>query len=135
MTSLLIADDDTEVRDVLAQVFTRRGYTVLTADDGASALETAARYRPDVILTDLDMPGMDGLALCAAIRADPALCLIPMALLSGSVRYDDERLRGSALCEVLRKPARNADLVATVQRLAVRGSHDHDAAAHCRPAA
>ena len=136
MPVLLIADDDDDLRRTLELLFTCRGFRVLTAADGATALRLAAQHRPDVVLTDLDMPGMDGVQLCEALRGDAALRTIPVVLHSGSVGQGDARTQGSALCQVLNKPVRNADLVATVQGLAARGDHEHEAlSAHCLPAA
>src|SRR3712207_4114118 len=121
MPVLLIADDDDDLRRTLELLFTHRGFRVVTAADGATALRLAEQHRPDVVLTDFDMPGMDGVQLCEALRAGGVLRTVPVALHSGSVAHADARTRGSALCRVLPKPARNADIVATVQGLAARG--------------
>lgn len=134
MPVLLIADDDDDVRLALEVLFTRRGFRVVTAADGATALRLAGQHRPDVVLTDFDMPGMNGVQLCDALRTDAHLRTVPVALLSGSVRPGD--LPGRALCQVLTKPTPNADIVATVQGLVARGDHEHEASsAHCLPAA
>jgi CheY-like chemotaxis protein len=136
MAVLLIADDDADLRAVFSALFTRRGFTVFTAPDGDHALRLARQHRPDVVLTDYDMPGMDGLQLCRALRDDPRLRTVPVALLSGSLASGDPRTEGLALCRLLSKPLSNADLVAAVQRLVDRGGHEHAAdSAHCLPAA
>lgn len=93
MSTVLIADDDPDINDVLRHVFTRAGFAVLTAADGLEALAKAARVIPDLVLTDLNMPRMDGLQLCTAIRANRATAGIPVAVLSGSLRLDDPRAR------------------------------------------
>ena len=136
MAVLLIADDDADLRTVFSVLFTRRGFTVLTATDGAHALRLARQHRPDVVLTDFDMPGMDGVQLCRALRDDPRLRTVPVALLSGSLAAGDPRTEGLALCRLLAKPMSNADLVAAVQRLVDGGGHEHAAdSALCLPAA
>ena len=66
---VLLAEDDPLVRDRLSRVATAAGHTVVVADDGAAAWAVFARERPELVVLDLDLPGMDGLALCERIRA------------------------------------------------------------------
>jgi len=130
MAVVLIAEDDVDVRAVLERLFTRAGFTVLSAPDGAAALRIAASARPDVVLTDLDMPHMTGLQLCAAIRADPVLADVPVAILSGSLRPGDPRAADAHACGAWLKPFATAELVAAVRDLLAAGCHDH----HVTPA-
>ncbi|MBB5059188.1 CheY-like chemotaxis protein [Granulicella aggregans] len=65
---LLIVDDEPTTRDLLTQVFTRRGHDVLSAKDGFAALEQIKAESPDVILSDLNMPGMSGFELLSVVR-------------------------------------------------------------------
>ena len=67
---LLIVDDEADGRDALAELAQRWGYEVLTAGDGTEALRRAIEWHPDVLLTDLVMPNMDGLWLLRALRAE-----------------------------------------------------------------
>jgi len=106
MAVLLIADDDADLRTVFSVLFTRRGFTVLTATDGAHALRLARQHRPDVVLTDFDMPGMDGVQLCRALRDDPRLRTVPVALLSGSLAAGDPRTEADELRERTMREAR-----------------------------
>jgi DNA-binding NtrC family response regulator len=78
---LLIVDDETDSRDALAELADRWGYEVQTAGDGTEALRRAIEWHPDVILTDLVMPNMDGLWLLRALRAELPDC--PVVLLTG----------------------------------------------------
>ena len=78
---LLIVDDETDSRDALAELADRWGYEVQTAADGSEALRRAIEWHPDVILTDLVMPNMDGLWLLRALRAELPEC--PVVLLTG----------------------------------------------------
>lgn len=65
---LLVVDDDTEIRSTVGALFSGLGYEVATARNGREALDRLARRRPDVVLTDIFMEGMDGLELIDAIR-------------------------------------------------------------------
>ena len=78
---VLIVDDDADSRDALAELSQRWGYDVQTASDGTEALRRAIEWHPDVILTDLVMPNMDGLWLLRALRAELPDC--PVVLLTG----------------------------------------------------
>jgi DNA-binding NtrC family response regulator len=78
---LLIVDDEADGRDALAELAQRWGYEVLTASDGTEALRRAIEWHPDVLLTDLVMPNMDGLWLLRALRAE--LPDVPVLLLTG----------------------------------------------------
>src|SRR5688500_18170325 len=118
MTTILIAEDTDDVRDVLQRLFTRAGFTVRTAPDGRTALELARQHPPDIVLTDLDMPHLDGLQLCHAIRRDPTLADTPVAILSGGLHPDDPRTAGAHLCGVLLKPFTSQELITAVRRLA-----------------
>jgi CheY-like chemotaxis protein len=133
MTTLLITEDTDDVRELLYRLFTRAGFTVHTAADGQQALELARKHRPDAVLTDLDMPQLDGLQLCQALRSDPALCDIPVAILSGALQPGDPRTAESKACGVWLKPFNNNDLVAAVQHLAGLGHHAHHGAPACCP--
>jgi len=78
---LLIVDDEPDGRDALAELAQRWGYDVQTASDGTEALRRAIEWHPDVLLTDLVMPSMDGLWLLRALRAE--LPDVPVVLLTG----------------------------------------------------
>ena len=78
---VLIVDDEADSRDALAELTQRWGYDVQTASDGTEALRRAIEGHPDVILTDLVMPNMDGLWLLRALRAELPEC--PVVLLTG----------------------------------------------------
>lgn len=125
MAVVLIAEDDVDVRFVLKRLFTRAGMAVLTAADGVSALQVAVERHPDVVVTDLDMPGMTGLQLCAAIRADRMVGDVPVAILSGSLRPGDSRAVDVRACGTWMKPFASVELIGAVKRLLAAGHHDH----------
>jgi CheY-like chemotaxis protein len=103
---VLLIDDDDEVREV-AQVTLEvvGGWTVVTASNGAQGLETARTERPDAILLDVMMPGMDGPTVFQKLREDPATAAIPVIMLTAKVQATDRRqLDGLGAAGVLAKP-------------------------------
>lgn len=81
-TRVLVVDDDADVRDYFTQLLQEQAYEVITASDGAAALAAARSHAPDLITMDLAMPIMDGHTAIAQLRADPALCHIPIIVIS-----------------------------------------------------
>ncbi len=71
--TVLIVDDEQPILDLLQNILQDAGYTVLTAHDGRIALTLARQVRPDVVLTDVMMPHMDGVTLCTRLRRDPGM--------------------------------------------------------------
>src|ERR1051325_8977310 len=67
-TSLLVIEDDENISAALVEYFSRAGYTVTTAADGLAGVEAAIKARPDVVVLDLMLPKMDGLAVCKELR-------------------------------------------------------------------
>ncbi len=96
---VLVVDDDAAVRDYLSQVLKDDGYVVLTAADGASAIATARRCRPDCITMDIIMPGLGGRDTIRLLRKDTELNSIPILVISV---LQDEEFNGEDA--VLRKP-------------------------------
>lgn len=79
---VLVADDDPSILDFTSRVVTKAGHRVVRAERGDVALELIRKERPDLIFLDVLMPGLDGLEVCKAIRADAALAHTPVFLLS-----------------------------------------------------
>lgn len=114
MQRLLLVDDDATTRDLLHEALELEGYEVSDADGGDEALRLLDRERPDVVLTDLIMPGVDGLSLCKAIRAKAGHEDAVIIALTGG-EYP-EALNG--LCDVfLRKPVEIDRLIDTLEQL------------------
>lgn len=72
MATVLIVDDEEDIRQILAYNLIKEGFTVMTASRGDEALELICKQKPDLILLDVMMPGMDGIEVCEAIKANPA---------------------------------------------------------------
>jgi CheY-like chemotaxis protein len=81
-TTVLIADDETHILNVLAMKFKHGGLNVVAAEDGAEALRLARETLPDLIVTDYQMPRMSGLELASRLNSDPATSHIPLILLT-----------------------------------------------------
>ena len=79
---LLVVDDDPRVADLLAGWMDRDRYEILSASDGVAGVATAREHQPDLILLDLEMPGMDGIAAARALKSDPSTNAIPVVLLT-----------------------------------------------------
>lgn len=84
MTSVLVVDDLDVNRELVQIVLTHQGYLTIEAAGGAEALDTALRVRPDVVVTDVFMPDMDGYALARMIRSNPATAHIPIVFYSAA---------------------------------------------------
>ena len=79
---ILLADDNADMRAYVGRLLAGEGYVVETAEDGEAALALAREHRPDLILTDVMMPKLDGFGLLRAVRGDPALSGAPVIMLS-----------------------------------------------------
>lgn len=111
---ILVADDSAAMREVLDEVLTSAGYAVRTASSGARALEAMTGQRPDLVITDLLMPGMSGFSLRAAMLRRPDLASIPVIILSGYWQRPGETLDAA---EVLTKPLSIDQLLTCVRDL------------------
>jgi diguanylate cyclase (GGDEF)-like protein len=114
-SNVLIADDSLVVRAVVRSGLEEEGYHVTEAEDGSAALEQCRECPPDVILLDVEMPGLTGHQVLAELKADGALKDIPVVFLTGRTSMDDilTGLRGGAH-DYLKKPFEPAELVARV---------------------
>jgi DNA-binding response OmpR family regulator len=115
MSTLMVVDDEERVRHFLTRSLTSEGHTVITAPDGANALEQLARTTVDLILLDLVMPRRNGIQLLADLRAQDAVP--PVIVLSGvaDVAARVQALDGGA-ADFVAKPVHLAELMARVRR-------------------
>ncbi|HSD86569.1 MAG TPA: response regulator [Kofleriaceae bacterium] len=125
---ILVVDDEPMVRDTLAQVLADEGYIVDIAVDGEDALERVQAARPDAILLDLMMPGMNGRQFLQALRHDPAYQQVPVLIMT-AVHGLEVNLASIGASEVVEKPFDVQDLLNKVA-LAVYRSRDAGAVAH-----
>ncbi len=113
--TLLIVDDDAAARDRLREIFETAQYRVVTATEAASALRVLKGVRCDLVALDLEMPGVDGLALCKLLRAQPTTSKLPIIALSES---DDEARKVQAFTagadDYITKPSTPGELLSRV---------------------
>ena len=116
--TILVVEDHPDIRTLVRSHLERAGYRVVEAPDGETGLETARQLVPDLILSDVMMPRMDGLEFCRAIKADPATDFIPVILLTAKAAQEDklQGLREHADA-YLTKPFDPAELLARVEAL------------------
>ncbi len=124
---ILVVDDEPMVRDTLGQVLADEGYVVDVAADGEAALDRIRAARPDVILLDLMMPGMNGRQFLSALREDSAFSAVPVLIMT-AVHGLEINLNAIGASEVVEKPFDVDDLLNKVA-LAVYRSRDADAPA------
>lgn len=104
-SKVLIADDNASIRKVMAQFLNAGDRSVLTAEDGESALEMARRHLPDLIILDVRMPGRDGHQVCSALRDGESTRGIPILMITGMDESEAACLGiGSGAGEYLAKP-------------------------------
>jgi len=115
---VLAVDDDPGALSALADALGTLGFQVLQAADGTTALELARERLPDVVLLDVQMPGMDGFEVCRQLKSDPRLLLVPVVFLTGhgSRRARLEGLEAGAT-DFLNKPCDLVELEVRVRNL------------------
>lgn len=102
---LLLADDSVTIQKVVNLTFADEGIEVLTASDGNTAIEMLKIYRPDIVIADVNMPGLNGYQLCERIKKDERLKSIPVVLLVGSFEpFDEQEAKRVGADDFLTKP-------------------------------
>jgi DNA-binding NtrC family response regulator len=112
---ILIVDDDSSIRKVLGFILEESGYEVRSAASGGEALDAIEKERPDLILTDIKMPGMDGIALLKQIRKIDDTIIVIVLTAFGSVETAVEAMKNGA-ADYLTKPISRDELTLTVEK-------------------
>jgi len=116
MTTILIVDDEYLIADILSFALEDEGYLTVTAGSGQKALSILDREKPQLIITDYMMPGMNGIELAEAVRAHPTLDQLPMILMSGAQAHLGVA-RPDLFVEVFDKPFEIQSVLSRVKSL------------------
>ncbi|MBS4052956.1 MAG: response regulator, partial [Methylomonas sp.] len=114
--TVLIVDDTPGNLALLSDTLSEAHYRVLVAIDGSAALEQIQYVKPDIILLDVMMPGIDGFETCARLKADPETAAIPVLFMTGLSELDDLlRGFGEGALDYIVKPIRPAEVLARIE--------------------
>jgi two-component system cell cycle response regulator DivK len=117
MAKILIVEDNLLNRELTSELLEIHGYTVMSTRSGEEALALAVDYMPDLILLDLSLPGISGLAVVRALKADPELVDIPVIAVTAHVmKGDQERALEVGCCAYISKPIDARNFLASVER-------------------
>ncbi|MBE2315598.1 response regulator [Solirubrobacter sp. CPCC 204708] len=121
--TVLVADDDEDILQLVSFRLERAGYTVVTASDGQQALAAAREHKPDLAVLDVMMPGLNGYEVTRQLRDDEATAAIPVILLTARVQEADvSRGFEAGADDYLRKPFSPQELRSRVQAILARRS-------------
>jgi len=115
---ILVVDDSSAIRRIVSQALSEAGFQVIACENGSQAMKQVLARRPDLILSDIDMPEMNGIEFCKKVHADPDLAAIPFVMMSSnSDRAIMRRLLQLGATGYLVKPFNLEQLVITVEKL------------------
>ncbi len=112
---ILVVDDEASARSALSEILTDEGYKVRTAADGFRAVAAAGDFAPDIVVTDLKMPGMDGLTLLQRLKETDSDISVVLMTAFGAVESAVEAMRAGA-ADYLTKPLNSDELLVVIQR-------------------
>jgi DNA-binding response OmpR family regulator len=116
--TVLLADDEPHIRYMLEYKLGRAGYAVLTASDGREAYELACEHHADLIVTDYQMPGGDGLELCKRLKSNARTASIPVLLLTArGYKVPASDLAQTNIQALMDKPFSPSSLLARIEEL------------------
>ncbi len=114
--TLLVVDDEPHIRHMLDYKLGRAGFTVITASNGVDALRLAREHRPDLMVTDLQMPAGDGLSLCLKLNEEPDTAGIPVIMLTArGYKVPPSDLGRTSIRSLVPKPFSPRELLAQIQ--------------------
>ncbi len=126
LPQVLVVDDSLTIRKVLSRLLEREGYQVILAKDGMDALQKLQEVIPEIILTDIEMPGMDGFELVRNIKADQRFLHVPLIMISSRTAQKHRQLAESLGVDLfLGKPVQEDVLIAQIANLIVRSKVTH----------
>jgi len=118
MAKILVVDDDARNLRLAATVLEQAGHEVLSAEGGAEGVKAALAHAPDLVLMDVQMPGMDGVSALSRLRAEPRTASLKVVALTAlTMKGDRERLLAEGFDGYLEKPIRYKEFLASVAAL------------------
>lgn len=118
MAKLLLVDDNVDILELLSDLLTELGFDVITARSGEAALLRVEKQDPDLILLDIDMPGISGIEVCRQLKANHETSAIPVIILSGTIEDNLWKDAQNAGCDrLISKPPDVEELETTIQDL------------------
>lgn len=109
--NILVVDDEVSWQILLQRFLERRGYTVRTASSATEALQLLVQYKPDLIMTDIRMPDMNGFDFLHTLKEQPSLAATPVVFLSGIDDFEAQKVaRSLGAAEYLVKPLNEQDI-------------------------
>jgi two-component system CheB/CheR fusion protein len=122
---VLIIEDNVDAADTLKDLLELGGHRVETAYDGAQGIAKARQLKPDVVLCDIGLPGLDGYEVARALRADQTLCATCLVALTGYAQLEDQRRAAEAgFDKHLSKPPTPEQIEEVLSQAAGRSSSD-----------
>lgn len=115
MKKILVVDDEKELREALVTLLEYEGYEAIQSDNGISAIEIARSAHPDLIISDINMPNMNGVIFSEIVKEDPDIASIPVILMSG-VAQMEEAWKTEPKQEYIAKPFTGIDIISVIQR-------------------
>ena len=120
---ILIVEDSDDTRFVYSAILNLDGYDIIEAADGEAGLASAIEHRPDLIITDINMPGMNGFEVARRVRADARVAHIPIVAVTGTFFNGDESTAAKTLFNRLFfKPMKPSEVLLEVRKLLGRGN-------------
>ncbi|WP_436535029.1 response regulator [Actinoplanes sp. HUAS TT8] len=114
MATIVLAEDDPDIREISLLLLRRAGHAVIPAGDGEQGWRAVLFHNPDLVISDVDMPEMDGFELCEAIRGNPATEYLPVICISGVLMPGDDRVLRIGANLLLHKPFAGSELLSCV---------------------
>jgi two-component system cell cycle response regulator DivK len=113
---ILCVEDNYQNRRLVRKILMAEGYAVLEAEDGLEGVALAREHKPDLILMDINMSGMDGMEATAHLKASELAYIPIIALTAAAMKGDRERIMTSGCDEYMHKPIEKAHLIATLRQ-------------------
>jgi two-component system cell cycle response regulator DivK len=114
---ILVVEDQEDNRQIIRDLLSATDYEIMEAESGEQALDAVAKQRPDLILMDIQLPGIDGYEATRRIKADPALRSIPIiAVTSYALSGEEQKARAAGCNEYVPKPYSPRQLLAKIRQ-------------------